>query len=155
MALRWSLVLMLCLTAGGVQAQKRTFKEKLIHFLDSSNVDRTDPAYITLPKRPWRVIASSSTDQMDLKLTSHQDYYFWEESSETNYHNVYDYRIVIKPPVATSVGLWAGYRGWGAGYSLSLTGNKGINLSFNISTPSNGVNIRIHRFDFDKPKTEL
>ncbi len=47
----------------------------------------------------------------------------------------------IKPPVATSVGLWVGYRGYGGGYSLSMSGNKGINMSFNMSSPNNGINI--------------
>lgn len=66
-----------------------------------------------------------------------------------------DMAMRIKPPVATSVGLWVGYRGYGGGYSLSMSGNKGINMSFNMSSPNNGINIRYRRFKFDEPECEM
>jgi hypothetical protein len=147
-------VVLLALSASmvcNVQAQeKKTFKEKLVHFLDSSNVSGTDPQYIELPTKRWRLMVNSGFDQLDLKMNSHQEYSYYEEGPEENYDVKYDMTLRVKPPVTKSIGLWAGYLGWGFGYSVSLSGNKGINMSFNIATPSNGVNIRVRRFDYSK-----
>ena len=142
-------VFLLVLSAGmacNVQAQekkKKTFKEKLIHFLDSSNVSGTDPAYIGLPEKKWMVTLNSTIDQQDMKMETSKNYI-----SDNNYL----FGLRVKPPVGTSVGFYAAYRGWGVGYSFSLTGNKGTNLSLNIATPSNGVNIRVRSYEFDKPE---
>ena len=146
---------MFCMTPVQAQ-QKRSFKERLLHYLDSSNVMRTDPAYIGLPEKKWCITLNSSTDQHNLDLNSHfeQTYESVMHPGETG-HFSFDFKQKIKSAVANSVGLWVGYRGWGAGYSLSLSGNKGINMSFNIATPSNGVNIRWRRFDFSEPEAGL
>jgi len=149
---RISVVLALCLALGSIQAQeqkqKKSFKEKLLHYLDSSNVMGTDPAYIGLPEKKWAVTLNSSTDQMHLNMETHID----EVTEVSKTHDIYDIGVKIKPPVATSLGFYVGYRGWGGGYSLSLSGNDGINMSFNIATPSNGVNIRWRRFSFYEPQ---
>ena len=139
-----------CMVPAQAQ-QKKTFKEKLIHFLDSSNVKNTDPQYIELPAKKWRVVLNSGFDQLDLEMNSHQNYDWYDEVADDYAHVQNDLLLRVKPPVTSTVGLWAGYLGWGFGYSVSLSGNKGINMSFNIATPSNGVNIRVRRFDFDKP----
>ncbi len=141
-------MLMLSVAAGDLHAQKtrRSFKERLVSFLDSSNVRNVDPEYIGLPERRWRIILNSNTDQMDLKLDAHTNF----KTTDNNQLDLF-FNMKVKPPVTSSLGLWAGYRGWGAGYGISLTGNNGINMSFNIATPSNGVNIRVRKFDFDKP----
>lgn len=152
--LLWMLAAMLVCCVGTKaqeRSHKRTFMEKVVAFLDSSNVRNTDPAYIGLPQRPWRIIASSGTDQMNMKLDVHDE----TEATQYQAKRTLDYSVRVRPPVATSIGLWAGYRGWGLGYSLSVTGNKGINMALNISTPSNGVNIRVRRFDFSKPERQL
>lgn len=51
-----SMCLLLCMTMSSTQAQeqnnqKKSFKEQLLHYLDSSNVQGTDPEYIALPQR--------------------------------------------------------------------------------------------------------
>ena len=51
-----SMCLLLCMTMSSTQAQeqnnqKKSFKERLLHYLDSSNVQGTDPEYIALPQR--------------------------------------------------------------------------------------------------------
>lgn len=148
--------LLFCLTVRSTQAQeqskqKKPFKERLLHFLDSSNVEGTDPDYIALPEKKWCITLNSTTDQMSLDLNSHVDETYQGLDGSPS-RSSFDFNLKIKPPVAQSLGLWVGYRGWGAGYSFSLTGNKGINMSFNIATPSNGVNIRWRRFDFSTPE---
>ncbi len=151
--------LLLCLTVGSTQAQeqkkpKKPFKERFLHYLDSSNVDGTDPDYIALPEKKWCITLNSTTDQMNLDLNSHvEETYLGLDDLPSR--AMYDFNLKIKPPVAQSLGLWVGYRGWGAGYSFSLTGNKGINMSFNIATPSNGVNIRWRRFNYSTPESRF
>lgn len=149
--------LLLCLTVGSTQAQeqmkqKKPFKEKLLHYLDSSNVDGTDPGYIALPEKKWCITLNSTTDQMNLDLNSHVDETYYHGFDDSPLRTVFDFNLKIKPSVAQSLGLWVGYRGWGAGYSFSLTGNNGINMSFNIATPCNGVNIRWRRFNYSTPE---
>ena len=153
-----SMCLLLCMTMSSTQAQepnnqKKSFKERLLHYLDSSNVQGTDPEYIALPEKKWCITLNSSTDQMDLDLNSHVEENYIDKDDFSPVQSLFDFNLKIKPPVANSLGLWVGYRGWGAGYSLSISGNKGINMSFNIATPSNGVNIRWRRFNFSNPET--
>lgn len=139
-----------------VQAQqKRSFKERLIHYLDSSNVIGTDPAYIGLPEKKWCVTLNSNANQLNLNLDSHTDWNFSNFVDNQDINLNFDLNLKIKPPVTTSLGFYVGYRGWGGGYSVSLSGNNGINMSFNIATPSNGVNIRWRRFDFQNPEGHL
>lgn len=149
--------LLFCLIIGNIQAQeqKKPFKERFLHYLDSSNVEGTDPDYIALPEKKWCITLNSSTDQMDLDLSSHVDEIYQNIEDTSPLQTVFDFNLKIKPPVANSLGLWVGYRGWGAGYSVSLSGNKGINMSFNIATPSNGVNIRWRRFNYSKPEVRI
>ena len=155
-----SMCLLLCMTMSSTQAlgqekQKKSFKERLLHYLDSSNVQGTDPEYIALPQKKWCITLNSSTDQMDLDLNSHVEETYIDADDLSPIQSLFDFNLKIKPPVANSLGLWVGYRGWGGGYSLSLSGNKGINMSFNIATPSNGVNIRWRRFNFSNPEIHI
>ena len=154
------LSLLLCLTVGSTQAQEqkkatKTFMERVIHYLDSSNVEGTDPDYIALPEKKWSITLNSSTDQMDLNVSSHADQTLLNEEDGQYHRSLLDIDLNIKPPVATSLGFWVGYRGWGGGYSVSLMGNNGINMSFNIATPNNGVNIRWRRFNFSHPEAKF
>jgi hypothetical protein len=58
----------------------------------------------------------------------------------------------IKTDPATYVGFWAGYRGYGFGYSWNVGGDKGRILTFGATGGSYGVNLRIHWFDNDEPE---
>ena len=154
--LRWVLTIVLvCCFASEGWAQKKNFWKSVVAYLDSSNVKDTDPEYIALPEKKWCITLNSNTDQMSLDLNSHVEENYIDKDDLSPIQSQFDINLIIKPPVANSLGLWVGYRGWGAGYSLSLSGNKGINMSFNIATPSNGVNIRLRRFNFSNPETHF
>ena len=141
--LRWLLTFALvCSFAGEGLAQKKNFWKGVVAYFDSSNVKGVDPAYITQPQKPWALVLNSNIDQMNLEVSSTIDGDFTTH-------------MQIKPPVSTSVGLWAGYRGWGAGYSLSLSGNNGYSFAMNMVSPSYGLNLRINRFKFDKPNASF
>ena len=137
--LRWMLTIaFVCSFASKGWTQKKGFWKGVVAYLDSSNVKGVDPDYITQPDKPWAVVLNSTTDQMSFEVSSTMDDDFTTD-------------MQIKPPVSTSLGLWAGYRGWGAGYSLSLSGNDGYSFAMNMVSPSYGINLRIKRFSFDKP----
>ena len=55
----------------------------------------------------------------------------------------------IKTVPATYVGLWAGYRGYGLGYSVNVSGDEGSYLTFGAMGGSFGINFRLHRFETD------
>ena len=141
--LRWMFTIALVYSfAGEGLAQKKNFWKGVVAYFDSSNVKGVDPAYITQPQKPWALVLNSNIDQMNLEVSSTIDGDFTTH-------------MQIKPPVSTSVGLWAGYRGWGAGYSLSLSGNNGYSFAMNMVSPSYGLNLRINRFKFDKPNASF
>ena len=145
-------IALVCNYAGEGLAQKKNFWKSVVAYLDSSNVKGVDPAYITQPDKPWALVLNSNVDKLSLDVTStmHVKSVIEEEgTSEMSLH------LQIKPPVSTSLGLWAGYRGYGAGYSLSLSGDKGYSFAMNMVSPSYGINLRINRFSFDKPEASI
>ena len=143
---------LICSFANESNAQKKSFWKSVVAYLDSSNVKGVDPTYITQPDKPWALVLNSNIDKLSLEVAStmHVESLVKEEgTSEATVH------LQIKPPVSTSIGLWAGYRGWGAGYSLSLSGNDGYSFAMNMVSPSYGINLRINRFSFNKPTVSM
>jgi hypothetical protein len=151
--LRWLLTIALvCSYAGEGLAQKKSFWKSVVAYLDSSNVKGVDPAYITQPDKPWAIVLNNNIDKLSLEVASTmqvKSVIEEEGMSEMTLH------LHIKPPVSTSLGIWAGYRGYGAGYSLSLSGDNGYSFAMNMVSPSYGINLRINRFSFDKPEAFL
>ena len=140
-------IALVCCLAGEGMAQKKDFWKSIVAYFDSSNVKGVDPAYITQPDKPWALVLNSNTGQTDLEVSSTM-------KLQTNKEDL-TISLDIKPPVSSSIGLWAGYRGWGAGYSLSLSGNSGYNFDLNMVSTSYGINLSIKRFSFDKPKSSF
>lgn len=121
-------------------------------FLDSMAVKGLDRRYIDAPKKPWQVILRGNINQSDLKLSTSTDHA--EESMPPFVGNlVWEPRIKTDP--ATYLGFWAGYRGYGFGYSWNVGGDKGRILTFGATGGSYGVNLRIHWFDNDEPEVYL
>ena len=144
---QWSIILvalLLALPLSTVPAQKK-LKDKVIAYMDSSNVKGTDPKYIGLSKKPWAVTLNSTFEQ--LRLTMRSDYH----QRDADYDISYDTYMKILPRVSSSLGLWVGYRGFGFGYGLSLSGNDGMDLTINMVTPSYGLNVRFDRFYYNNP----
>lgn len=133
-----------CMPLCGEASTKEFFK-KVKHYLDSSAVKGADPAYIALPRKKWAVSYNTNVDQMRLTLSS---------GVHTTVGTVdvdFDMYMKIRQKVTTSMGLWAGYRGFGFGYSLSLTGNEGTNIGVSIASRAFGLNARFCRFKHDTP----
>ena len=123
--------------------------KKVGSFIDTMAIKGLDTRYIEAPQRPWQIILRGNINQSDLKLsatTAHaEDILFFMKDEMT-----WEPRIKTDP--ATYAGFWAGYRGYGFGYSWNVGGDKGRILTFGATGGSYGVNLRIHWFDNDEPE---
>ena len=117
-------------------------------FIDTLSVRGIDQNYIEVPKRPWQVILRGNINQSDLKLKSkvNGEELFAETVGELRWEP----RIMTDPSIYT--GFWAGYRGYGFGYSWNVAGDKGRYLTFGAMGGSYGVNLRIHTIKSDEPE---
>jgi len=140
----------LTLTAQTTQEPKGVFRflHKLGTLLDTMAVKGVDTRYITAPKRPWQVIAKGNINQSELKMKSTID----GGAMFTGMVGDLEWEPRIKTPASTYAGVWAGYRGYGLGYSWNVGGDKGSILSFGATGGSYGINLRIHTFRSDKPE---
>lgn len=132
-----------CCFAGEVQADGKKFLKSIENYLDSSVVKGVDPNYVALPKKPWAVVLKSDIEQLDLRM----------DATDYDEEMAFTHTVRVKPPVNASVGLWAGYRGSGFGYSLSLSDNGGFNFGISMVAPSYALNLRISRFSFRRPES--
>jgi hypothetical protein len=67
----------------------------------------------------------------------------------------YSARPYLKTTPSQYIGLWAGYRGYGLGYTVNVGGDKGSYLTFGATGGSYGINVRIHSFDNSNPDINL
>ena len=115
--------------------------KKLGTLIDTLSVKDLDRRYIDKPEHPWQIIVKGNVNQSDVKMDTYNDY------DEMNY--------TLSPRMKTEpsryVGLWAGYRGYGLGYTVNTGGDKGSYLTFGATGGSYGVNVRIHRFENNHP----
>ena len=150
------LVFLCCIMAWGLSLQAKGegggpwgFVKKVGTFLDSLSVSGVDRSYIEAPKHPWQILLRGNVNQSDLKLTSKTSHA--EETFDFLKGDMtWEPRIKTRP--ATYLGLWAGYRGYGLGYSWNVGGDKGRILTFGVTGGRYGVNLRIHWFDTDEPQ---
>ena len=119
--------------------------KKVGTFIDSAAVRGVDRRYIDAPEKPWQIIVKGNVNQSDVKMKAQGDILGLNYSAEP--------RLKIEP--ATYVGLWAGYRGYGFGYSINVSGDKGSYFTIGATGGSYGVNIRIHNFKNSEPDFKL
>ena len=121
---------------------KTTFMDRihqLQQFLDDKAKKKVDPRYIEVPDKPWRVILRYKANMVNVDYDNSIDFPATNEYSEWNLH--------FEPPVATSIGFWAGYRGTGLSFSLPLTKNAGRYFSISSTGAKYGFNFRLRRFN--------
>lgn len=126
-----------------------TIAKKVGTFLDSMAVSGVDRHYIDAPQRPWQVMIKGNVNQTELKMNStihhSEDIFYFLQGDMT-----WEPKMETEP--STYVGFWAGYRGYGLGYSWNVGGDKGRILTFGATGGCYGVNLRIHRFESDDPQ---
>lgn len=109
--------------------------------IDSSAVATVDRNYIEQPKKPWAVEARSSVSHSVLKM-----------EADWSFEDFMEGRITAKTDngYPVSLGLWAGYRGYGFGYSKQLSGD-GSTFSLGAMGGSFGINMRISSYRSSTP----
>ena len=110
--------------------------------LDNKARAKVDPRYIEVPEKPWRVILRYKETAVDVDYEN--DFCFPEDKERLFWE------LCFEPPVAASVGFWAGYRGTGISYSQSLVKNAGRYFSFSTTGAKYGFNFRLRRFSTDE-----
>lgn len=121
-------------------------------FLDSMSVNGLNRNYIDAPKRPWQIILRGNINQSELKMFAKTDK---AEDVMPLMVGELTWEPRIKTVPSSYIGFWAGYRGYGFGYSWNIGGDDGRILSFGATGGSYGVNLRIHWFETDEPHVYL
>ena len=109
--------------------------------IDSSAVATVDRNYIEQPKKPWAVEARSTVNHSILKM-----------EADWSFEDLLEGRITAKTDNSypVSLGLWAGYRGYGFSYSKQLSGD-GSTFSLGAMGGSFGINMRISSYRSSTP----
>ena len=113
--------------------------QQIQQYLDSAAKRKVDPHYIEVPDKPWRVILRYKANTVNVDYDNSVEFPANNGYSEWNLH--------FEPPVATSIGFWAGYRGTGISFSKSLTKNAGRYFSISSTGAKYGFNFRLRRFN--------
>jgi len=112
---------------------------KLRNYLDSSGVKGTDPTYIGLPKRKWRVSLTGDMDDIVVDV----------ENTAKEGNKTWSFDLKVRPPMSASSGMWVGYMGYGFGFSYFKTGQNSTNLALNLAAPRYSINVRWIRSNTD------
>ena len=124
------------------------FLKNLGTLLDTLAVKGVDTHYITAPKQPWQVIVKGNINQSELKMKSTIN----ADAIFSNVTGDLQWEPLIKTTPSTYAGVWAGYRGYGLGYSWNVGGDEGSILTFGATGGSYGINLRIHTFRSSEPE---
>ena len=132
---------------GQAMAQEglASLAKKVKTMRDSMVVKGVDRRYIDVPEQPWQIIVRSNVKQTIVSMDN-------EGSMAGQDYSVKPY---LKTTPSHSIGLWAGYRGFGLGYSMNLGGDKGSNITLGATGGAYGINVRIHSFENHNPNLNL
>lgn len=146
--MRRLLAILLVLAVGehcSAQGDSPNIFLKLGTLIDSMSVSGVDRSYIDFPEKPWQLIVTGSVSQSSLKMNA-------TGTANDVYYRAKPY---LKTEPTKDVGLWAGYRGYGLGYTVNVGGDKGSYLTLDAASGAFGVNLRIHTFKNDHPEFGL
>ena len=119
--------------------------KKVGTLIDTMSVRGVDRRYIEAPEKPWQLIVRGNVSQTIVSMNTKGVI----EGME------YDAKPSLRTEPAQYVGLWAGYRGYGLGYTVNVGGDKGNYFTIGATGGSFGINVRIHSFDNSSPNLNL
>ena len=131
---------------AGYNVSKDFITGKLKNYLDSSGIKGTNPEYVGLPKRKWRVSLIGDMDKMSLYIHSDKNVDNISPDGK-NESTLYNFNLDVRPPMSASTGVWVGYMGYGLGLSYLKTGKNNTNIAMNMSAPHYGINVRWIRYN--------
>ncbi len=114
---------------------------KVKEFVDSSAISGLDRRYVGQPVRPWSAELRTDINNSNLHMKAVD-------------HDLDDgtmWRVITHSGPTVSVGAWAGYRGYGLGYSRAIIGSDCKTFSFGATGGSYGINLRINSYRSGKP----
>ena len=134
-------------TTDSVSTQESKSKLKVrLHqvqqYLDDKARKKVDPHYIEVPDKPWMVVLRYNASVFDVDYSN--------SAGSPSAGDGVDWEICFEPPLASSIGVWAGYRGTGIAISKSLHRKKGTTFSFSTTGAKYGINLRLRAFDIDE-----
>ena len=144
-----SLLLLLCPLWALAQDGERKSQPAVVKgaywvkgLIDTMAVSGIDQDYLEVPKRPWQVELRSTANESSLKMDG-----VWD--------NGQGQKMTISSMSSsgffTSLGVWAGYRGYGFGYSKELKGGEGSTFSLGAVGGRFGINLRYSTFRSKTP----
>ena len=113
--------------------------------LDSMAVRGVDHRYIEAPEKPWQLIVRGNVNQTIVSMRTQGNFAGEDYSANPR----------LRTTPSQYVGLWAGYRGYGLGYTVNVGGDEGIYFTFGATGGSYGINVRIHSFENYNPNFNL
>ena len=119
--------------------------KKVGTLIDSMSVNGVDRHYIEAPEKPWQLIVRGNVNQTVVSMNAQGDLA----------GVAYTARPYLKTTPSQYVGLWAGYRGYGLGYTVNVGGDDGAYLTFGATGGRFGINVRIHSFENYNPDFDL
>ena len=122
-----------------------SFARKIGTMIDSMSVKGVDRRYIDAPKKPWQLILRGNVSQTIVSMKSSGDIMGVDYTANPR----------LKTTPSQYIGVWAGYRGYGLGYTVNVGGDKGSYFTFGATGGSYGVNVRIHSFENSNPTYNL
>lgn len=132
-----------CVAYGDNGNSLLKFGQRVLDFIDTMAVRGIDQRYIGVPEKPWQVVVRGNINEAGLKM-----------SSIINDNDIFDlfdgnlscdYRI--SSGLESYAGVWAGYRGYGIGYSRSVSSEReGSLLTLGLTGSCYGLNYRNHHF---------
>jgi len=119
--------------------------KKMGALIDTLSVKGLDRRYIDKPERPWQIIVKSNVNQTIVSMNTHGSMAGQEYSAKP----------YLKTTPSQYLGLWAGYRGYGLGYTVNVGGDKGSYLTLGATGGAYGINVRFHSFENSNPDINL
>ena len=134
-----------CCAQAMAQGRLTTFMKKVGTLIDTMAVKGLDRNYIDAPEKPWQLIAKGNVNQTIVSMNANGNILGVDYSA----------RPYLRTQPSQYAGFWAGYRGYGIGYTVNVGGDKGSNLVFGATGGAYGINVRIHSFDNSNPSINL
>ena len=119
--------------------------------IDSMTIRGVDRRYIEIPEKPWQVMLKGNVNRSELNM----DAMFDDKRLLQDGSGNINWAPRFSTPVSTYVGLWAGYRGHGIGYSRNISGGDGRDFNLGSISSSYGVSLNIHSFSTKKPTVDM
>lgn len=136
--------LLVCLNASA-QNDLSSLVKKAKTMVDSMSVKKVDRHYIDVPEKPWRIIVRGNVNQSIVNMRTVGTMAGMDYSAEPH----------LKTEPSRYLGLWAGYRGLGMGFTKNVGGDKGSYFTVGANGRVYSASLRIHSFENHSPNFDL